>query len=200
MKQLNLTGVVMFISIAAVTAGEGDKAALPVTATLVAKQATYPLDLGGMTSDAYQKAIEDAVQAGKAPPPPPTVDLALELKNTSDKDVQVWISGNLVQIDLDLKGPGALSVKPRVVFPSIAIPPKAVTIAPGQMHSIPVKSLRYGFRGGSLYAYWTKPGEYTLAASFKTGISPAPKGSKERNGFGLVTLTAAPIKLKVETK
>jgi hypothetical protein len=193
--------VVLYIGLAAASAGEPAKDSLPVTATLVAKQAMYSLDLGGMTPEAYKKAIEDAVQAGKTPPAPPAVNLVLELTNTTDKDVQVWIAGTTVQTDLDLKGPGALSVKPRVFFPAIAIPPKAITLAAGKTQAIPIKALRYGRRGGSDYAYWTKAGEYTLAATYKTGIAPAPKGSKEaRGGFGIVTLKTAPIKLKVEAK
>lgn len=200
MKCACLMSLVLLASGAAVSAGVGDKTKLPVTATLVAKKASYTLDLGGMTPEAYKKSIEDAVQAGKLPPAPPMVELALELKNTSDKEVQVWISGTPVQVDLELKGPGALSVKPRVFFPSIFINPKPVTLAPGKTHSIPVTSLKSGFRGGSIYSYWTSSGEYTLAAAYKTGITPAPEGSKERNGFGMVTLKATPIKLKVEAK
>ena len=50
-------------------------------------------------------------------------------------------------------------------------------------------------------AYWTEPGEYTLTASLKSGISPAPKDSKDtRDGFGVVTFTTEPIKIKVEGK
>ncbi len=117
MTRLCMIGLAACIGGAAAAAGEADKAALPVTATLVAKQKTYTLNRGGMTAEAYKKATEDAVQAGKAPPAPPTVDLALELKNTSAKEVQVWVGGTQLQIDLDLRGPGALSVKPRSLLP-----------------------------------------------------------------------------------
>jgi hypothetical protein len=197
MKRILMTGLAMAIGVAATTAGEPE---LPVTATLVAKQTTYPLDLGGMTAEAFKKAALDAVKAGKAPPAPPAVDLVLELKNTSKNEVKVWVSGNAVQLDLDLKGPGALSVKPPLVFTAVIAPPKAITLAPGKTHTIPVKSLKYGKSGMSDWAYWTKAGEYTLAATYKTGINPPPKGSTKRGGFDIVTLTAAPLKLKVEEK
>jgi hypothetical protein len=200
MNRLLWLGVAMSLSAVGVSAGEKNTPASPVTATLVAKETTYKLDLGGMTSDAFQKSIEDAVSAGKTVPAPPTVDLTLELKNTSDQEVKVWISGTGVQLDLDLKGPGALNVKPRVFFPQIAIAPKPVTLAPGKTHAIAIKSLKSGYRGGSIYSYWTRPGEYMLAATFKTGIAPAPKGSTTKGNFGIVTLTAAPIKLKVDGK
>jgi hypothetical protein len=51
------------------------------------------------------------------------------------------------------------------------------------------------------FAYWTEPGEYTLAASLKSAVSPAPPGSTRADeGFGVVTLRSPPIKLKVEAK
>jgi hypothetical protein len=76
-----------------------------------------------------------------------------------------------------------------------------MTLKPGQSHSIPVAQLRYGLRGGSEYAYWTEPGDYTLTASFNTAISPAPANVKpQADGFGQVTLTSEPIKIKVEGK
>ena len=41
----------------------------------------------------------------------------------------------------------------------------------------------------------------TLAASYKTWISPAPKDAKDGgDGFGAVTLTSASEKVKVEVK
>jgi hypothetical protein len=176
------------------------KANLTVTATLVAKTTTYKLDLGGKTADDFKKELKDAEKSGKVPVTP-TVEMTLELKNTGDKDVQVWVSGDPVVVMLDLKGPGAVSIKPQLAFTTIFIGPKAVTIAPGKTHAISVTSLKYGFRNASHMAYWTEPGEYTLMASLRTGISPVPKGSKEtRDGFGEVTLTAEPVKIKVEAK
>ncbi len=127
--------------------------------------------------------------------------MTLELKNTSDKDVQVWISGDPIVMTLDLKGPGAVAIKPHIAFSAIYHAPKAVTIAAGKTQEIPIKSLKYGFRNIEKMAYWTEPGEYTLSASLKTGISPIPTGVKETKGdFGLVTLTAEPVKIKVEAK
>jgi hypothetical protein len=179
---------------------EPKPADLPVKATLVAKTTSYKLDLGGKTADEFKKALAEAEKAGKVPEPP-AVEMTLELKNTSDKDVQVWVGGDPVVLTLELKGPGAVTAKPQVFFPSIFIAPKPVKIEAGKTHSIPVTSLKYGFRNASLMAYWTEPGEYTLTASLKSGISPAPKDSKDtRDGFGVVTFTTEPIKIKVEGK
>jgi hypothetical protein len=199
MYRLLLAALALILSTAAVEA-QDKKAPDAVTATLVAKTTTYKLDLGGMTADEYRKMLKDAEISGKVPPPP-AIEMTLELKNNTDEDVQVWISGSPVVLDLHLKGDGAVSLKPRVAFPAIFILPKPVTIAPGKTHSIPVTSLKYGFRGASNMAYWTEPGDYTLSASLKTGISPAPKDSKEkRDGFGVVTLATEPVKLKIEAK
>jgi hypothetical protein len=130
------------------------------------------------------------------------VDLALELKNTGDKDIQIWISGDPTMIDLKLDGPGAVSVAPRRAFTQEFRIPKAVSLAPGKTYSMEIKSLSFGFRNQSQFAYWTEPGDYTLTASFKTAVSPTPKGAKEtgEKGFGQVTVTSAPVKIMVTEK
>jgi hypothetical protein len=127
--------------------------------------------------------------------------MALELTNTSDKDVQVWISGSPVTLTLDLKGPGAVKVTPRQAFPAIFILPKPLTLAPGKSHTLPIASLSYGRRGVEHRAYWTEPGDYTLQASLVTGLNPPLKGVEpDKNGFGKATLTSEPIKIKIKAK
>jgi hypothetical protein len=129
------------------------------------------------------------------------VDLVIEIKNTTDKDVQFWVSGDPVHVNLQLKGPGAVTVKPPIAFTREFRLPRPMTLKAGKSHSIPVAQLRYGHRGASEYAYWTEPGEYTLTATFNTGISPAPANVKpQADGFGRVILTSEPIKIKVEGK
>lgn len=172
----------------------------PVAAKLVAKTATYTLDLGDMKPDEFKKMLKDAEKGGKWPKPP-AVDLSLELTNTADKDVTVWVGGDATRLDLDLKGSGAMSIAPNVPMTREFRGPKPVTIEAGKSTSIEIKSLSYGMRNGSKFAYWTEAGDYTLGASFTTAVSPAPKGSDDAgNGFGKVTLTAEPIKIKVEAK
>jgi hypothetical protein len=91
------------------------KADLPVKAKLVAAKTTYALDLQGMTAADFRKAIEEGAKSGKTPKPP-AVDLTLELTNTSDKDVSIWVKGDATRVVLDLKGKGAVSVTPRRAF------------------------------------------------------------------------------------
>ena len=70
----------------------------------------------------------------------------------------------------------------------------------GKTETIPIKSLSFGARGMS-QAYWTEPGTYTLGATYATAIAPPPPGTKDAGeGFGRVTLTAAPIEIKVQAK
>jgi len=73
--------------------GKSDPAGVPVQAKLIAKKSTYPLNLGGMSAAEFRETIKAAEKNGKYPQPP-AVDLVLELKNTSDKEVQVWIGGD----------------------------------------------------------------------------------------------------------
>jgi hypothetical protein len=173
----------------------------PVKATLVAKKAKYKLDLGGKTSEEFQKELKEAVKAGRGVPAAPTVDLALELKNTTDKEITIRIGGTPTILNLKLEGKGAESVVATRIFPRIYILPKPVTLAPGKATTIPIKSLQYGIRGVQYRAYLTKVGEYTLTATYNTAIKPAPKDARDAGqGFGFITLTSKPIKIKVEAK
>jgi hypothetical protein len=184
----------------AARADEPKPADLPLKAKLVAKKDTYKLDLDGKSGEEFRKVLKDAEKSGKAPMPP-AVDLVLEITNTSDQEVKFWVEGDANELQLDAKGPNAVTITPQKAFTADFRMPKVITLAPGKTHSIPITALQYGFRGTSKYTYWTEPGEYTLTASYKTAISPAPKGSKEADkGFGIVVLmTTEPIKVKVET-
>lgn len=179
--------------------GKTDPSGVPIEAVLTSKQASYTLDLGGKTADEVRKDIE----ALERPPypPAPTVDLSLELRNTGDKDVLIRMNGTTNVIDLDLKGPDALSVllKGRITN-KLIVAPKTVTLGPGKSQTIPITSLSYGFKG-SHNAYWLTPGKYTLTASYKTTVSPAPAAAQAADeGFGAVTITSAPLTITVEGK
>jgi hypothetical protein len=173
----------------------------PVKATLVAKKAKYTLDLGGKTSEEFQKDLKAAAKAGRGLPAAPDVDLALELKNTTDKEITIWIGGTPTILNLKLEGKGAESVVATRIFPRIYILPKSVSLAPGKTTTIPIKRLEYGIRGMQYRAYWTKAGEYKLTATYNTATKPAPKDARDAGqGFGFVTLTSKPVKIKVEAK
>jgi hypothetical protein len=185
----------------------------PLEAKLVVKKDTYTLDLDGKTPEDYR-------EAAKTKPPVVEVDLVLELKNTSDKEITIWIAddygkeerqegGDYVKLMLDLKGPGAVSVRTALRETTPATPPpRTRAIAAGKTFSIPITTLNYGSHGIAHYeahrACWTEAGEYSLTATFQTAVSPAPKASKPTKWAhfegGYVTVTSAPVKLKVVEK
>ena len=189
--------------------GADDKATEPKDAPLevkiTGKKTTYTLDRGGLGAAAYAEMLAAANKGGKIPDPP-AVDLAVEIKNTSDKPVTVWVKGDPVELTLELKavkgkGGAAVNAAPPLAFTQEFRIPEGVEIAPGKTHSIPVKGLKSGHRGQSKFAYWTTPGEYELVATLRTGVSPAPKDAKDAGeGFGQVKVSSAPFKLTVEEK
>src|SRR5207248_4875930 len=127
---------------------------------------------------------------------PPAFEMALEVRNRSQKDVQVWHKGDPVSVTFELKGPGAVTVKPRLAFTTIFHIPEAVKLEPGKSLTLPLKGLIGGFRSASEYTYWTEAGEYTLTAKLNTGISPAPEGLKPlEDGFARVSIPSDSIKI-----
>jgi hypothetical protein len=177
--------------------GKVDPASAPLELKIKAKKNSYVLDLGGKNAKDFRKELETTNKM----PAPPQVDLELELRNTGDKEIQVLVGGDETKMNLDLQGPAAVSANSKLFFTTIFIMAKSVVLPPGKSTTIPVKSLAYGHRNASKYAYWLEPGQYSLTATYVTGVSPPPQGSKEkRKDFGTVTVTSAPIKLMVEAK
>lgn len=160
-------------------------------------EAKYTLDLGGKTALEYEKIIADAKEKGGQMPAPPKVDLKLTVKNTGDKAIKIHKNGDPVVLDLELKGKGAVGVTPNLAFTADFRMPEEVELAAGKSIEFTLTALSSGFRGASKFTYWTAAGDYELVASWKTGVSPAPKGSKVSEGFGAVTVTSAPFKITV---
>lgn len=179
-----------------------DPEGTPLELTIAGKTTKYTLDTGGMSVADYKTMVEAATKAkGFAKlPKAPSVDLTVEVKNTSDKTVKLWAKGDPVILTLELKGKGAVNADFNGPMTREFRLPEAVEIPAGKSHSFPVKSLTSGMRGVSKFAYWTEAGEYELVAKLKTGMTPAPKGAMDFDGFGVVTLTSAPFKLTVEDK
>jgi RNA polymerase sigma factor (sigma-70 family) len=180
-----------------------DPAGVLLEARLVAKRDSYVLDLGGKTPEEFRKGIENVY------PATPAVDLELEFRNSGDKEFTFVVGGSYPDIPLLLKleGPGAVNVTlPAQNAPGARGLFTKVTLAPGKTHTLPITSLmtkRLGREGTA--SYWLEPGDYTLIATYKTAVSPAPAGSKDGAellgqgfpGFGQVTVVTAPVKLKV---
>jgi hypothetical protein len=189
------------MAVSRTAAASNDKSkppSLPLTAKLTLAKTTYPLDLDGLTPEQFRSALKEAEETGQTPNPP-AVELTLTLTNTSDKEVSIWGSGDPVRVVLELKGKGAVTIKPKRAVTQEFRVPNPVTLAPGKSYTISLKRLQFGFRGLAEQAYWTEAGDYTLTAHFITAIAPPPPGSKDiQDGFGCVRLSSKPIKIKVE--
>jgi RNA polymerase sigma factor (sigma-70 family) len=183
--------------------GKTEPATAPLEARLVAKQDTYTLDRGGRSAEEYAKQVRDAAEGGN-PLPTPGVELTLELRNTGAKEIKILVGGDGSSVMLDLQGPGAVRVSPNIPVTLIYLHSDIVAIAPGKSHVLTLSNLSFGHRGMGDLAYWTRPGDYTLTATYHTALSPTPRGAQKAPdfypNFGHVAATSAPIKLKVIEK
>ncbi len=166
----------------------------PVTLKIVAKSDKYKFDGGGKTAAEYKKQLEELAAKEKKgefarPPMPPTVDLVLQITNTSKEEVTVYVGGDSNVFTFHLTGgTGAVAMGSGLAFTREFRIPKAVTLAPGKSHDIPVKRLSDGLRGAARYVYWTGPGDYKLSASYTLATADGSKGA---------TLKSKPVKITV---
>jgi hypothetical protein len=180
--------------------GKTDPAGVPLELKIVAKKTSYALALGGRSPAEFRKLLEDAKDVGPWPSAP-AVDLVVELRNTGKSDLPVKVGGDLNVLTLTLTGKGAVNMPLRVPLTTIYYGPRTLTLAPGKSFSLPVKTLSSGLRGVTRRSWWTEPGDYQLVASYRTAVSPQPEGSrKEADGWGIVTVTSAPLALRVTAK
>lgn len=159
-----------------IQAGKGDP---PVEARLIVKQSKYilPKDRHG---EAFRKRIVEETESDKLPPPP-RVDLALELKNVSDEDVMIFPRGAIIEPDLIVEGKGVVEPESLRSFSGqssgSSVQP---TIKPGQTYHIGIKSLNP--QGGTPWYFWCEPGEYSIRATYTvyTGLPAFPFPDRER--------------------
>jgi hypothetical protein len=155
--------------------GKSDPASVPLEARLINQKESYTLD-----PDLKKKLEAANAKPPGAPlgldnsPPGSAVDLVLEVKNTGDKELEVWKAGTPVTVLFKLDGPGAVSRTVNRPIPAIFMLPVAVKLAPGKGFSIPIKILDNNRQAH----YFTAAGEYTLTATLATAVLPAPKDAK----------------------
>jgi hypothetical protein len=157
---------------------------------LIARQDKYVLDTGGKSADDFRKQIDAIVPDKGKPPTGPKVDLILEISNPSGQDAMIWVGGDDTRLTLDLSGPGAVSKVVTTRMTADIKTSKAIAIPAGKTYSRPIADLGYPHPRPTSYWYWTSPGEYTLAATWKLG--GAAKGDSKGP-----TLIAAAVKLQV---
>ena len=155
-------------------------------AVVVANKDKYVLD-PAQSGKAFRDKLEEARKGMKeVPGKPPVVDLTLKITNESDKDVTVNIGGDESRVILKLAGPGAVTV-PNLVAMTMEFRSGApVTIGPGKSYEIAITSLMFGARGVSEAAFWTEPGEYTIAAELQAA-----------QGEAMVRVVSEPVKVGV---
>lgn len=186
----------LLLTLFARTSAEDKKAEGPVTLKLVAKKGEYKFG-SGQTPAEYKKSLEAVAAAQKqgklvVPPKPPAVDLVLQLTNTSKEEVTIYVGGDSNVYTFDLTGgAGVVTMGSNLAFTREFRIPKAVTLAPGKSHDIPVKQLSDGSRGAARYVYWTGPGEYKLGATYTLATADGGKGT---------TLKSEPVKITVTEK
>jgi hypothetical protein len=128
-------------------------------------------------------------------------ELRLELRNHSDKRMEVRTEASATRLILDLKAPDGERLASWIGIPELGQRPQSVRLAPGERYKIVINRQSYKFCGEDLSTDWTKSGEYSLTARLTTPVRPAPRGARRiGEGFGLVTVTSLPFKISVEAK
>lgn len=179
-------------------ANELDPKEVPLQLVLKSGKKDYALDLGGKTAQQFLAELEAGLKKGGRLPEPPAIELEIEVKNTGKERIDFWAGGDPVAIELEVKGPGAKTVQAPLAFTTEFRMPKFMSLEPGKSHQFKLTKLTSGFRGASIWHYWTEPGEYTLTARLKTGVRPVPPGAKETYGGARVTLASESIKVNVK--
>jgi hypothetical protein len=190
-------GLTMFLGmvLAAMVSGRAGGAALEVR--LVAHKESYVLDLGGKSAEQFRKQILDFEKKGRDLPQPPAVDLVLELRNTSDKDLHVCLGqgdyGLIHGLTLELKGPGALKAS-FANARGAQVPPTIVDVPAGKTHKVVLTRLETSDGRTYRAVYWTQPGEYTLV--LRCDLVARAQGAWQT----VSKLESNPVKLKVVEK
>jgi hypothetical protein len=173
--------------------GRGRGAAPQAAPIMLEAKLTLGKDAYTITAAQTGEDFRTRIQAGRsggAMPAPPDVDMTLELKNAGTAPVTFAVDSDASYVTLALEGPGAVTADSNIAMTMEFRLGRPVTLGPGQTHTIPIKSLRFGVRGISKQAYWTEPGEYTLTASYTT--HPPEQGDQP------TTIKAPAVKLQVK--
>jgi len=193
MRTLLFLALVLFA--ASPVASQDKKADGPIALKLIAKTDTYKFDGGGETPKGFKEKLEELakkLEKGERATPPKAlaVDLVLQLTNTSDKEQTIHVGGDTNVHTFELTGgAGVVTLRNPVAFTADFRLPKAVTLAPGKSHEIPVKALADGQRGISRLVFWTGPGEYQLAAKYILATQDGGKGPELKSAPAKITVT-----------
>ncbi len=152
--------------------------------------------MGGLTLDVREEPARGGLQEMMAPAvdvvrggpkKAPPVNLTLELRNTTDRPMRVWVAGPQTELRLELHGPGARSVPAN---DHAAAKSESVPLQPGERYELHLTGLTDSHRT------WTRtePGDYTLTAEFQTRADVAGLGTRR------ITAHGGPVKLPLGGK
>ncbi|WP_145178913.1 hypothetical protein [Gimesia aquarii] len=167
-------------------------------ARLIVNQSKYILP-PKRRGKAFRKRIKAETDSDKLPAAP-QVDLVLELKNISKKNVMIWPKGAISYPDLSVKGPGVMQPD-NLKSISGASSGSSIqpTIAPGKSYRLSIDSLNPN--GGTPWFYWSESGEYTITATYTvyTGLPafPFPNDKKQKSKPQKYEVKTPPVKVKV---
>ena len=171
----------------------------PLAARLVLYTDSYRLDPETVKKlEEYRTPVED--RRGRlmgAGPAPPDVDMVYELKNTGAEPVAILIGGDICRLELKLEGPGAMTLPSGLARTMEFRMGRWLRLEPGAVHAIPIRKLSYGTRGDSKRAYWTKPGDYKLTATYVTAYKVGKDAGGAPPEKANVKVTTAPAEVKV---
>jgi hypothetical protein len=162
------------------------------------KNLTYPLDLGSKSPDVFRQELK-ADRVTRLPPPP-LVNLVLQVRNDSGRDILFRLGGPGSQLKLDLRGPGVVSVPAGDATFRPLSEPQTFTLAPGRSAEVPVNRLASRSGGEVRYLYWTEPGVYTLTVRVRAAVSAATRGGRPTSGYTPVWLSSRPVTIEVTAK
>jgi hypothetical protein len=141
-----------------------DKLAPPAVVKSDAAQRTFLLNLAGRSPEEYRRQLR-----ASGLPRGPRVDLALEVRNDGRRPVVLHVGGERSQLDLDLHGPGVLTLSGKGEAPPFLESRPPVKLDPGASYYLPIPYLIGGRPEQLQGVYWTAPGRYTLSVHYRVG-------------------------------
>ena len=155
------------------------------------KTRVFALDLKGKTAAQLRQAIEKAERL----PQPPRVNLGLEIRNASDKEVKIFVGGEGSELTMNLTGPEVMTAPAPANFQADFLVPQTIKLPAHKSHVLPITYLVFGSREKLQAAYWTEPGQYTLTLRYKVAIANA-----QGRDMRFVTLRSPPMQMQVQLK
>jgi hypothetical protein len=139
----------------------------------------------GQSGEAFRHELVQAQRDNKLPPPP-ALPVALALRNTGDRSVEVRLGNADSELTLDVRGEGVVRMPAVGVAAPEFLRPQTFQLAPGEELVVRIDRLIAGERDRLEYIYLTEPGEYTVSARLRVTVG----------GAGMI-LRSGPMRVRV---